>query len=73
MKRFQSPRQVRRFPSTHDQVGNVFIRRPNQAFITWTQFTGAAMAALSLLLDAGSQFIASSHPQPQQVDGAARA
>jgi putative transposase len=69
MKRFKSPRQVQRFLSTHDQVANVFTRRPSQAFATWTEITGAAMAALSRLLDAGSQFIASSHPQPQQVDG----
>jgi putative transposase len=57
MKRFQSPRQVQRFLSIHDQVANVFSRRPsqdtalkfhtarNQAFITWAEITGVAMAA----------------------------
>src|SRR4051794_37495628 len=30
MKRFKSPRQVQRFLSIHDQVANVFTRRPNQ-------------------------------------------
>jgi putative transposase len=30
MKRFKSPRQVQRFRSTHDQIANVFSRRPNQ-------------------------------------------
>jgi len=29
MKRFRSPRQAQRFLSTHDQVANVFIRRPD--------------------------------------------
>jgi hypothetical protein len=28
MKRFKSPRQVQRFLSTHDQIANVFSRRP---------------------------------------------
>jgi len=30
MKRFKSPRQVQRFLSIHDQITNVFTRRPNQ-------------------------------------------
>jgi putative transposase len=30
MKRFNSPRQVQRFLSTHDQIANVFSSRPNQ-------------------------------------------
>jgi hypothetical protein len=30
MKRFKSPRQVQQFPSTHDQIANVFTRRPNK-------------------------------------------
>src|ERR1700759_1681640 len=30
MKRFKSPRQVQRFLSTHDQIANLFSRRPNQ-------------------------------------------
>src|SRR5690348_13442346 len=60
MKRFKSPRQVQRFLSTHDQIANVFSRRPNQAnqntatklhaarheaFAIWTAVTGVAMAA----------------------------
>src|SRR5271166_4390770 len=57
MKRFKSPRQVQRFLSTHDQIANVFSRRPNQdtaakfrtarcqAFTTWAEVTGVAMAA----------------------------
>jgi putative transposase len=57
MKRFKSPRQVQRFLSTHDQIANVFSRRPDQdtaakfraarsqAFITWAEVTGVAMAA----------------------------
>ena len=57
MKRFKSPRQVQRFLSIHDQVANVFTRRPNQdtatqvriarnqAFTTWAEVTGVAMAA----------------------------
>ena len=57
MKRFKSPRQVQRFLSTHDQVANVFSRRRNQdtaakfrtarrqAFTTWAEATGVAMAA----------------------------
>src|SRR3954454_23390490 len=57
MKRFKSPRQVQRFLSTHDQVANVFSRRPNQdtaakfhaarheAFAIWTEVTDVAMAA----------------------------
>ena len=57
MKRFNSPRQMQRFPSTHDQIANLFSRRPNQdtatkfhaarheAFAIWTEITGVAMAA----------------------------
>ncbi len=57
MKRFQSPRQVQRFLSIHDQIANVFTRRPSQdtaakfhtartqAFTTWAEVTGVAMAA----------------------------
>ena len=45
MKRFKSPRQVQRFLSIHDQIANVFTRRPNQAFDTWAEITGVAMAA----------------------------
>ena len=57
MKRFKSPRQVQRFLSIHDQVANVFSRRPsqntaakfhsarNEAFTTWDEGTGVAMAA----------------------------
>jgi putative transposase len=30
MKRFKSPRQVQRFLSIHDQIANLFSRRPNQ-------------------------------------------
>jgi putative transposase len=57
MKRFKSPRQVQRFLSTHDQIANVFTRRPNQdtaakfrtarsqAFSTWSEVTGVAMTA----------------------------
>jgi putative transposase len=57
MKRFKSPRQVQRFLSTHDQVANVFSRRPNQntaakfhsacheAFAIWAEVTSVAMAA----------------------------
>ena len=54
MKRFKSPRQVQRFLSAHD---NVFTRRRDhdtaanlrfgrtQAFATWADVTGVAMAA----------------------------
>ena len=57
MKRFKSPRRVQRFLFTHDQIANVFVRRPNQdtaakfhsarnqAFTTWAEVTGVAMAA----------------------------
>jgi putative transposase len=57
MKRFKSPRQVQRFLSIHDQIANLFSRRPShdtatklhaarrQAFATWAAVTGAAMAA----------------------------
>jgi transposase-like protein len=59
MKRFRSPRQVQRFLSTHDQIANVFSRRPSQdtaarfhsarsqAFTIWAEVTGVAMAAQS--------------------------
>jgi putative transposase len=48
---------VQRFLSTHDQIANLFTRRPsqdtaatfhaarNQAFTTWAEVTGIAMAA----------------------------
>jgi putative transposase len=57
MKRFKSPRQVQRFLSIHDQVANAFPRRRDhdtaaslrsdrtQAFATWADVTGVAMAA----------------------------
>lgn len=57
MKRFKSPRQVQRFLSTHDQIANVFSRRPaqdtaakfrtarSQAFAAWAEVTGATMAS----------------------------
>ena len=57
MKRYKSPRQVQRFLSTHDQLANIFPRRRNQdtaanlhsarrqAFATWADVTGIAMAA----------------------------
>src|SRR6266446_2507777 len=57
MKRFKSPRQVQRFLSAHDQVANFFPRRRDhdtaanlrsvrtQAFATWADVTGVAMAA----------------------------
>jgi putative transposase len=57
MKRFKSSRQVQRFLSSHDQIANVFSRRPNQdtaikfrsarnqAFTAWDEVTGVAMAA----------------------------
>jgi putative transposase len=57
MKRFKSPRQVQQFLSIHDQIANVFSRRPNQdtaarfrsagsqAFTTWADVTGVAMVA----------------------------
>src|SRR6201988_482544 len=57
MKRFKSPRQVQRFLATHDQLPNIFSRRPTQdtaakfhfarrqAFATWGEVTGVAMAA----------------------------
>jgi hypothetical protein len=61
MKRFKSPRQVQQFLSTHDQIANVFTRRPNQdtaakfhsarnqAFTNWVEVTGVLMAASSCL------------------------
>jgi putative transposase len=57
MKWFKPLREVRRFLSTHDQSANLLARRPsqdtaatfhaahNQAFTTWTEVTGVAMAA----------------------------
>ena len=57
MKRYKSPRQVQRFLSTHDQIANIFSRCPNQdtaakfhsarrqAFATWAEVTGVAIAA----------------------------
>jgi putative transposase len=57
MKRFKSPRQVQRFLSIHNQIANLFSRRPKQdtaakfhaartqAFATWTKITDVAMAA----------------------------
>src|SRR6201986_4631364 len=51
MKRFKSPRQAQRFLSIHDQIANVFARRPDhdtatkfrtarsQAFATWAEVT----------------------------------
>jgi putative transposase len=57
MKRFRSPRQVQRFLSTHDQIANVFSRRPSQdtaakfhsarsqAFTIWAEVTGVAIVA----------------------------
>jgi putative transposase len=57
MKRFKSPRQVQRFLSIHDQIANLFTRRPNQdtphqvsfprnqAFIVGDEVTSVAMAA----------------------------
>jgi putative transposase len=57
MKRFTSPRQVQRFPSIHDQIANLVFRRPSQdtvirfhaartqAFTTWAEVAGVAMAA----------------------------
>jgi putative transposase len=57
MKRFKSPRQVQRFLSIHDQIANLFSRRPSHdtatklhaarrhAFATWAEVTGVAMAA----------------------------
>ena len=57
MKRYKSPRQAQRFLSIHDQIANVFSRRPSQdtaasfhsarsqAFIVWAEITGVAMAA----------------------------
>ena len=57
MKRYKSPRQVQRFLSIHDQIANVFSRRPSQntaasfhfahsqAFNVWAEITGVTMAA----------------------------
>jgi putative transposase len=57
MKPYKSPRQVQRFLSIHDPIANLFSRRPNQgtaakfpsarsqAFTTWAEVTGVAMAA----------------------------
>ena len=55
-ERVKSPRQVQHFLSAHDQVANVFPRRRDhhtaanlrfgrtQAFTTWADVTGVAMA-----------------------------
>ena len=51
MKRFKLPRQVRRFLSTHDQIANFsptaakFRAARSQAFDTWAEVSGVAMAA----------------------------
>jgi hypothetical protein len=57
MKRFKSPRHVQRFLSTDDELANLFLRRRDrdatanlragrtQAFATWADVTGVAMAA----------------------------
>ena len=57
MKRFKSLRQVQRLLSVHDQVANLspavpakdtaatFHSARNQAFTTWAEITGVAMAA----------------------------
>ena len=57
MKRFKSPRQVQCFLSVHDQVANLFPHRRDhdtaanirsgrtQAFATWADINGVAMAA----------------------------
>ena len=57
MKRLKSSRQVQRFLSAHDQIPNVFLRSRDhdtagdlrsgrtQAFATWADVTGIAMAA----------------------------
>ena len=57
MKRFKSPRQVQCFLSAYDQFANLFPRRRDhdtaanlrsdrtQAFATWADVTGVAMAA----------------------------
>ena len=44
MKRFKSPRQVQRFLSIHDQIANVFTRRPNQD--TAAKFHSARQSSL---------------------------
>jgi putative transposase len=61
MKRFKSPRQVQRLLSTHDQIANVFSRRPNQdtaakfrcarsqAFTIWAEVTGGKRSSDALL------------------------
>jgi putative transposase len=66
-ERFKSPRQVQRFLSIHDQIANVFTRRPNQdtaakfhsarsqAFTAWAKVTGVAMAAYSRLSTAAAR------------------
>ena len=57
MKRLKSPRRLQRFLATHDQLPNLFPRRQDhdtaanlrsgrtQAFATWADVTGVAMAA----------------------------
>src|SRR5947209_4930210 len=49
MKRFKSPRQVQRFLSTHDQVANVFSRRPSQN--TAAKFHTASKQAFTSCVD----------------------
>ena len=57
MKRFKSPRQAQRFPSAHDQIGDLFhLRRDHvsaseyraaraRAFGVWADISGVAAAA----------------------------
>ena len=56
MKQFKSSRQMQRLLSIHDQIANVFSRRPDpdtatkfpaahsRAFVTWAEVTRVAMA-----------------------------
>jgi hypothetical protein len=80
MKRFKSPRQVQRFLSVHDQIANVFSRRPNQdtaakfhsagsqAFTAWAEVTASSWphnhAYLRPLLDPLRLF---RHPTPDNL------
>jgi putative transposase len=57
MKRFQSPRQVQKFPCIHDQVADLFHFPRNKfsaidyrvvrtrAFSAWAEIAGAPLAA----------------------------
>lgn len=56
MKGFKSPRHVQRFLTTHDQIANVFLHQQlenatgrraarSQAFASWGDVTGVAVAA----------------------------